>query len=79
MEKVNEGLEEMNINADGDCFISLNDLNNIEFLPSAPPIEQAPLILQFHVIGDTKGGFQLAGRSGYDSCYCLYSMCKPKQ
>ena len=35
-------------------------------------------LLQFYLIGDTKGVFQLLGRSGYDSSYCVFCKCRSK-
>ena len=65
----------MSINAEGDCCMSVFELTNVTF--SSTGTNANCIIIKFFLMGDVKGLFQLAGRNGYDSKYCLFCKCRP--
>ena len=65
----------MNVNKKGDCCMSMSDLKEVAFSSNMSNIS---FLIKFYLIGDTKGLFQMLGRSGHDSCYCLLCQCRPK-
>ena len=55
-------------------------MRNISYLEVTPntPLSTNIYKVEFYLIGDTKGLFQLLGRSGFDSSYCLFCQSRPK-
>ena len=74
LKKASIGLTEMNIKI-GDCYMSITDRRNIRFTSDH---DMNSTLIKFYTIGDLKALFQVLGRDGYDSSYCLYCKCKSK-
>ena len=70
----------MKISNSGDTHAELDQVRNMSFLDVASDTDLPTSIylLQFYLIRDTKGVFQLLGQSGYDSSYCIFCKCRLK-
>ena len=68
----------MKINEEGDCYMSLDNLRKVTFSKERSTSGQC-YWMKFYIIGDIKGEFHLIWRSGFNSSYCLYCQCRPKQ
>ena len=55
--------------------MSITDQHNITFTSD---YDMNSILIKFYIIGDLKALFQVLGRDGYDSLYCLYCKCKSK-
>ena len=70
LKKTSPGLRLMGINKEGDCCISVDYFNNVEFSTMNDNTKHR---IKLFIISDLKSLFQIAGRSGFDSSYCLHS------
>ena len=74
---------EIDINEEGDCYMSIDSIQNmnrdISFLFEKPSVGGDIFIVMFYLIGDLKAEFQVVGRDGYDSKYCLWCMCRQSE
>ena len=70
----------MKMTSEGNTCISLDDMRNMSRMQVSPnaPLSTNIYKVEFYLIGDTKGLFQLLGRSGFDSSYCLFCQSRPK-
>ena len=68
------------MNEDRNAYISIDNLNNVSFLSNKLVNTDHNIhIMKFYIIGDLKGVFKLLGRNRYDSSYCLWCKCRPKE
>ena len=80
MSKIFFGLDSLNMNADGDACMSIDDFNNKSFLSNRlVNANHKSCLMKFYITGDLKGMFQLLVRNGFDSSYCLWCKCRPKE
>ena len=77
MSKISSSLGELNINPRGDFYMSISNLDSITF--SSEKLNSDYILMKFFLIGDLKSLFQTLGRAGYDSSYCLFCKCRPKE
>ena len=70
MKKISHGLDKMKMTSEGNTSC-------MQVSPN-PPLSTNIYKVEFYLIGDTKGLFQLLGMSGFDSCYCLFCQSRPK-
>ena len=75
LRKTSHGPRLMGINKEGDCCMSIDSFNNIELSTMNDSTKHH---IKLFLIGDLKGLFQIIGRIGFDSSYCLYCNCRPK-
>ena len=78
IKKISSELDQIKINKEGDCYMSSNDLHEVNFSKEHSTSGQC-YWMKFYIICDIKGEFQLIRRSGFDSSYCLYCQYQPKQ
>ena len=80
MSKICFGLDSLNMNEDGNAHMSIDNFNNVSFLSNRlVNANHNTCLMKFYIIGDLKGMFQLLGRNGHDSSYCLWCKCRPKE
>ena len=70
----------MNMSNEGDACLKIDDLRNVSHVDASATdsISSTFFIAKSYLIGDTKGVFQLVGRSGFDSSYCTHCHCRSK-
>ena len=66
----------MSVDDNGNCHMSIDDLKNVAF--SKESSSDYVYHVKLFLIGDLKGLFQIVGRNGHDSSYCLWCKCRPK-
>lgn len=74
--KISYGLDQMKINEEEDCSMSLENLHQVTFLKENSTSGKH-CRMKFHEIDNIKGEFQMIGRSGFDSSYSLRWKCRP--
>ena len=75
LKKISHGFDAMNVSDEGNTCLSADDLNNAAFTSdnsNENEIEgNRTHPMNFFLIGDTKGVFQMLGRNGCDSSHCV--------
>ena len=73
----------MKIDNNGDAHVTLDEFNNATFSSGDKNNQSLAtnklFSLKFYLIGDIKGVFQILGRNGYDSSYCMFCKCRPRK
>lgn len=72
----------MNIDQNGNTCMTIDQFRNVAFSSnennSLLVANNETHLMNFFLIRDTKGVFQLIGRSGCDSSYCVLCKCRLK-
>ena len=72
----------MNIDQNGNTCMTIDQFRNVAFSSnennSFPVANNETHLMIFFLIRDIKGVFQLIGRSGCNSSYCMLCKCRPK-
>ena len=71
----------MTFSYEGNFVVLLDELRNMSYAKrtSTDALTSGTFLLKLCIVGDTKGTFQLAGRSGLDSSCCIFCKCRPKE
>ena len=72
--KISYELVRMNINAEGNCCMSVSELTNLTF--SSTVTNENCMFIEFFLTGNIKRVFQLVDRNTHDSSYFLFCKCR---
>ena len=81
--KLSHGFNNVKIGNNGDAHVTLDEFNNTIFSSGDDNNQSLAtnklFLLKFYLIGDIKGVFQILGRNGYDSSYCMFCKCRTRK